>query len=213
MSLRWTFWLGVVGLALHGHPACPTEPGGCPLAISDASVWLLGLEKPAGKIEAVTVSDVFFEVEPTVGTRTLVLPYPVGKSVELAVEAAEQDEESPDPVWHVRLEDGQETSLATLEAPPERRPEAPSRAVVLWPAPEAGAALVAEPAAGDLPSEVGLETVQAAIDLDGDARPDVLVVEFCCGDRTTVEACEYHCGEYWQRLSSGWVRCRAWQPA
>jgi len=206
--------LVVVALMLHGHPACAGEPGRCPLEISDASVWLLGLEKPAGKVEAVTVSDVFFKTAPTAGTRALVLPYPEGKAVELAVEAAEQDEESPEAVWQVRLADGRQTSLVTLEAPPERRPEAPSRAIVLWPSPGAGATRVTELADDDLPPKVARETVKAAVDLDGDARPDVLVVEFCCGDRNSVEACEYHCGENWQRLQSGeWLRCRAWQPA
>lgn len=204
--------LVVVGLTLHGHPALAGGSGPCPLAISDATVWLLGLEKEAGEIERVSVSPVFFEVEPSIGSHALVLPYPEGEAVELAVEAADRDQDAVEPIWYVRLEDGRGTSLAKLKAPPERRPEAPSNAVVLWPAPEGGATRTT-PKEEDLPPEVALEIVKAAVDLDADGRPDVLVVEHCCGNRRSSESCEYHCGETWQRVGEAWRRCRVWQPA
>ena len=206
--LRWV----VVGLALYGHPAVAGGSGPCPLAVSDATVWLLGLEKEAGEVERVSVSPVFFEVEPSVGSHALVLPYPEGEGVGLAVESADRDEDSAEPLWHVRLEDGRRTSLARLKAPPGRRPEAPGNAVVLWPAPKAPA-ILRTPEEDDLPPDVALETVKAAVDLDGDARPDVLVVEYCCGNRRSSQACEYHCGETWQRVGEVWRRCRVWQPA
>ena len=69
------------------------------------------------------------------------------------------------------------------------------------------------PRRADLPWGLFPETLRTAIDLDGDGRPDALDLEFCCGDRTTNQGCEYYCGEYWLKDRDSWRKCEAWNPA
>ena len=198
-------WLLLAFALLPG--ACLSRPpavagDACTLSVSDSTVWLHGTER-------VEVSTVFFDRKPAQGTTALVVPYPRGEAVRLKVLGAERQEDSS---WLVRLEDAKATPLAKLQPSGDRRPEAPSDAAVLWPAPEGQVRLLPVTAHG-LPPEVSPETVKTALDLDGDAHPDVLLVEFCCGQRKTRRDCEYFCGETWQRVGKRWVRCRSWQPA
>jgi hypothetical protein len=179
-----------------------TSGGACSVEISDSTVWLHG----DGRVE---VSPVFFDRKPAQGTTALVVPYPLGEAVRLKVLGAERQEDGS---WLVRLEDAKATPLGKLQPGSDRRPEAPSDAAVLLPAPEGQVRLLST-TSGGLPPAVSPETVKAALDLDGDARPDVLLVEFCCGRRKTRHDCEYFCGETWQRVGKRWVRCRSWQPA
>lgn len=182
----------------------------CPWVASDATVWLLGAERGTGAVDAVEVTPVAFDRRPEVGSEVWVLPYPQGPAVRLKVRGAERAEAGPR--WLVRLEDARETSLRDLHAPPGRRPEAPSDAAVVWPAPEAAPQiLTVHPA--DLPADLAAGTVNVAVDVDRDGRADLLIAEFCCGDRASRSDCEYYCGETWQRTGARWRRCSSWQPA
>lgn len=225
---RWV--RGILGAALACSCACPpllptgaaraersltsggdaSVEGGCSLAISDASVWLLGLEKPAGNVERVEVAGVFFPRRPVPGSEALVMPYPLGDAVRLRIEGASH-EHGAGP-WGVRLAAATQTSLRSLSPQGDRSREAPSAAVVLWPAPEHAPQRVL-PSPAELPPAVGARTVKVALDLDGDSAADALVVEFCCDDRSAREACEYRCGETWQRVGESWRRCSSWEPA
>lgn len=201
------------GACLSRPPAVAgggTSGGACSVEVSDATVWLHGAEREGGAVERVEVSTVFFDRKPEQGTPALVVPYPRGEAVRLKVLGAERQEEGSS--WLIRLEEAKATPLRKLQPESGRRPEAPSNAVVLWPAPKGQVRLLSA-VSGGLPPEVSPETVKAALDLDGDAHPDILLVEHCCGQRTTRRDCEYFCGETWQRVGKRWVRCGSWQPA
>ena len=49
----------------------------------------------------------------------------------------------------------------------------------------------------------------AAIDADGDGRPEVLSLRFCCKDDSSNEKCQYHCREYWWRDGTIWRKGEA----
>lgn len=202
------------GACLSRPPAAAragTSGGECRLDASDATVWLHGAEREGGAVEKVEVGPVFLRHKPSPGSEALVVPYPAGEPVRLKVLNAERQEDGAS--WLVRLEDARSTSLRELrKSSGDRRPEAPSNAVVLWPAPK-GPVRVVSPEPSDLPAEVKPAIVKAALDLDGDGHGDLLLVEFCCGQRATREACEYFCGETWQKIGKRWVRCSSWQPA
>ncbi len=182
----------------------------CLAAAADATVWLLGAERGAGEVDRVEVTPVVFDRQPPPGSEVWVLPYPRGEAVRLKVRAVEPAAAAPG--WLVHLEDAARTPLRNLQAPPDRRPEAPSEVAVLWPAAATTPRAVAG-VTGDLPAGVAPATVNVAVDRDGDGRADLLLVEFCCGDRGAHADCEYLCGETWQRAGGSWHRCSSWQPA
>lgn len=198
------------------------DVGNCPQAFSYAAIFhdspsLAAADAPPSsrqRRQRVEVYGSFFPTRPTVEDRALVLPLPTGEAVLLRIVATSQDPETPPPRrWSVELEEASHTSLKDLETvDPARRPEYPSGAVVLWPVPQDGAAIVGL-ADLELPPGVTAAIVKAAVDSDGDGSADLLVVEFCCGDRSRRNACDYHCGETWQKLGGNWTRCSSWQPA
>ncbi len=55
--------------------------------------------------------------------------------------------------------------------------------------------------------------IESAIDTDGDGRPDVLSLDYCCKDPSRASKCDYTCGSYWQRSGGAWRMCQAWNPA
>ena len=57
-----------------------------------------------------------------------------------------------------------------------------------------------------LPKGVAIQTVEAAIDLDNDDKPDLLFVSFCCDDETKVEStdCDYVCQKSFKKINRNW---------
>ncbi|HEX8247805.1 MAG TPA: hypothetical protein VF599_06520 [Pyrinomonadaceae bacterium] len=57
-----------------------------------------------------------------------------------------------------------------------------------------------------LPPNVLIENVESAIDLDNDAKPDLLSVNFCCGEpeKAKVEKCPYICKKYYRKNNKAW---------
>jgi hypothetical protein len=113
--------------------------------------------------------------------------------------------EYPEGAWDARLELPEATASALLG----ERPSLP--ALLLWPASGAAAKAV-QPAAGDAPYGVLPESIQIAVDSDGDGRADVLELSYCCKQPSQTEACEYICGGYWQKTGKTWVQCESTQP-
>ncbi|MEE8526523.1 MAG: hypothetical protein V3T72_21520, partial [Thermoanaerobaculia bacterium] len=196
-------------------PSSPPLPsptrgtGVCGYAISHGTIFHYTPSLSPGDVpptaqqqrERVEVSGVFFGREPETGSRALVLPYPGGEAVRLRIAQAALVPGAPPPaLWFVELEEASHTSLKDLQAvDPGRRPEYPRDAVVIWPVP-AGAVALVDAANQELPPGVRAPVVRTAVDLTADGSADLLVVEFCCGDRSRRNECDYHCGETWQRL-------------
>jgi hypothetical protein len=55
-----------------------------------------------------------------------------------------------------------------------------------------------------LPKAISLRTVKAAIDLTNDSIPDLLIVEYCCMNRTRPANCDLTCSEFYRRSTRGW---------
>lgn len=56
-----------------------------------------------------------------------------------------------------------------------------------------------------LPRGVAIKTVKAAVDLTNDGNPDVLVVEYCCGNpKKTAKDCDYTCGKTFKKTRNVW---------
>ena len=189
------------------------EPLTCPVTASSAVIFYPALEK--GETGGpVWITNAFLDRAPEIDSLALVVPIPAGEPIRLRVVATEALENDS---WSVRLADAQGTPLERLRnTDPARRPEYPSDAVVVWPTPTAGSVErvpVEMLKTEALPPEVVPGVVDAALALHGEGV-DLLVVEFCCGDRTHSDRrCDYHCGEIWQKLQGEWTLCAAWQPA
>ena len=56
-----------------------------------------------------------------------------------------------------------------------------------------------------LPKGVALNTVKGAIDLTNDGIPDVLIVEYCCGNpNKAAEECDNTCGKTFKKIRNIW---------
>jgi hypothetical protein len=57
-----------------------------------------------------------------------------------------------------------------------------------------------------LPKNVSLKRVNSVIDLDNDGKPDLLSVNFCCGepDKNSAENCPYLCQKYYRKTNGNW---------
>ena len=68
-----------------------------------------------------------------------------------------------------------------------------------------------------LPKGVAIQTVEAAIDLDNDNKPDLLALSFCCADETkavdsTDNDCNYSCEKYFRKINQSWKLIRSENP-
>lgn len=68
-----------------------------------------------------------------------------------------------------------------------------------------------------LPKGVAIQTVEAAIDLDNDGKPDLLALSFCCGDETkavnsTDDVCYYSCEKIFRKINQSWKLIRSENP-
>ncbi len=68
-----------------------------------------------------------------------------------------------------------------------------------------------------LPKEVAIQTIEAAIDLDNDGKPDLLALSFCCADETkavdsTDNDCNYSCEKIFRKIKQSWKLIRSENP-
>jgi hypothetical protein len=68
-----------------------------------------------------------------------------------------------------------------------------------------------------LPKDVAIQTVEAAIDLDNDSKPDLLALSFCCADESkavdsTDSDCNYSCEKYFRKINQSWKLIRSENP-
>lgn len=180
---------------LNGHAAAiePT-PEACPFLIGHGLIYR---PETGPRVSAYGLSR-----RPEVGAPAWLVPHAGGAPLSLRVGEARQSD-YPEGSWDADFEAPATGAVAgpvqengtLLWAPPERRP------------------VRVTPRRPELPWGVFPETVRAAVDLDGDGRPDALDTQYCCGDPTTGEACEYLCGDYWLKDHGSWLKCDAWNPA
>lgn len=158
----------------------------------------------------VQITNVFgFKERPIVGEKVTVIPLDVNiPPLELEIMKADKTAnacEGLPPYWEVALERVKEKAFSDA-APPNRSAEYPFDVCVIYPAVKFVSPIKRENLSRSmLPRGVALSTVKAAIDLTGDGRPDVLIVEYCCGNpnRPTAD-CDYTCGKTFKKIGNEW---------
>lgn len=108
--------------------------------------------------------------------------------------------------WEFELEPVRAPKFFEAKAVEGRVEERPFDVCVIYPAVAGARALSAghlKP--GALPRGVTPQTVAAAIDLNGDGRPEVVITSFCCGDEgRPAESCDLTCGKTFRRTRGAW---------
>ena len=160
----------------------------------------------------IRITNIFeFKRTPAIGDKVTVIPLVVDiPPLDLKILKAEEkknacDESMPD-WWEVELEPIKLKEFFEIMPIFNRAAEFPFDVVIIYPA-----VRVAWQIKNDqltramLPQGVSINTVKAAIDLTNDRKPDVVIVEYCCG-RTKKPAaeCDYTCGKTFKRFRNAW---------
>jgi hypothetical protein len=68
-----------------------------------------------------------------------------------------------------------------------------------------------------IPKGIAIQTVEAAVDLDNDGKPDLLALSFCCADETKAvnsadDNCHYSCEKIFRKINQSWKLIRSENP-
>lgn len=68
-----------------------------------------------------------------------------------------------------------------------------------------------------IPKGIAIETVEAAVDLGNDGKPDLLALSFCCADEnepvtSQSDNCFYSCEKYFKKINGAWKLIRSENP-
>ena len=169
---------------------------------------------PWTKVELSTVE---FKTRPAAGSRVTVVPLGVPlASLELKINKVtrEMNECTAESFWRADLEPLTRRDLLDAAPLPDRRPETPFDALVIYPAVKTYRLL--KPAAlapRALPRGVTPAAVRAALDLTGDDDPELLYVAYCCDPPTKPLAqCDYQCSKTYLKTRTTWKLTATHEP-
>jgi hypothetical protein len=108
--------------------------------------------------------------------------------------------------WEVELEPVKQKAFFEISSLPERREEYPFDVCVIYPAVRFSRQIKGNRLTKSmLPKGVAIRTVKGAIDLTNDGTPDVLIIDYCCGNPNKVaEECSYSCGKTYRKIGNVW---------
>jgi hypothetical protein len=160
----------------------------------------------------IRITNIFeFKRRPVVGEKVTVIPLDAEISpLDLTITKAEKKEnpcnERLPGLWEVELEPISVKEFFEVAPTPSRAAEYPFDVAVIYPAVKVARQIQkAQLTREVLPKGVSINTVKAAIDLTDDRKPDVVIVEYCCGDtKKPAGECDYTCGKTFKRTGSGW---------
>ncbi len=171
--------------------------------------------KPPWK--AIRVVDLFFDKEPKVGETVTVIPLEVSIApLQLKIMEVEKIEVEELPTtWQVTLANIDSPEIMQIKAVAERREDQPFAVCVLYPAVNGTQALKPQTlAANSLPDKVALKTVTAAIDLNNDQKPDIVMTDYCCDDESKPGTdCDYSCSKTFLKEKEQWKLVGKSNPA
>jgi hypothetical protein len=152
-----------------------------------------------------------FKKRPITGGAVTVIPLgfdisPLTLRIVKAKKTKDPCDEHLPPQWEIALEPIRQQEFFEVSPPSDRSAEFPFDVVVLYPAVKAARLLKNDQLdLKTLPRGVVLKIVKAAIDLDEDNQPDVVLTEYCCLDQTQpLNECEYHCGKTYKKVRNIW---------
>ncbi|MBA2501728.1 MAG: hypothetical protein H0V27_02495 [Pyrinomonadaceae bacterium] len=118
--------------------------------------------------------------------------------------------------WGVELEKIRERSFWEQRAVTGRREDVPFGVLVIYPAVANARAIKRnELKTTMLPRGVKPATVNAAVDVNNDGKPDLLWVSYCCDAPTRAgndSNCDLTCGRTYKRGSNGWKLVKTFEP-
>ncbi len=117
------------------------------------------------------------------------------------------------PWFEVELEPVKKSLLKTAKPVPDRNSSYPFDVGILSPpVPTARYVPVSRISASDLPPGTSLRVVKAAIDLNGNAKPDIVYSVFCCNNPDKAMKCNYTCTKTWVLKDGKWLLHDRSQP-
>ena len=116
--------------------------------------------------------------------------------------------------WNVELEKIINKEILEIKPIKYDNQELPFEVFIIYPAVEFAKNLPSEELKQEMiPKGVTISTVEAAIDLDNDKKPDLLYIEFCCGDKSKrADNCDYNCLEWFKKFNGIWKKVDSANP-
>ncbi|MHA1538309.1 MAG: hypothetical protein ACTSUD_12190 [Alphaproteobacteria bacterium] len=158
----------------------------------------------------VEITKVGFKVNPKAGTKVTVVPLTT-KAPSFSLSVVDSAKKpacgSPSRPWfQVLLSEVDSAALRAVDAWPYRGENLPIDVAVFFPEVK-GARFIerGKVPQSDIPGGFLRRTVHGAIDLDGDARPDVIFLQYCRGDAKKIfPECNALTGRVYRRIQGKW---------
>jgi len=160
----------------------------------------------------IKVTNIFrFKRKPVVGSKVTVIPLAAGiPPLDLRIIKTEKkvdacDERLP-ASWEVELEPIKLQKFFDVEPAANRAAEFPFDVAILYPAVKVARQInEGQLVKGTFPKGISIDTVKVALDLTDDGKPDVIIVEYCCGGtKKPADTCDYTCGKTFKKLRNVW---------
>lgn len=155
--------------------------------------------------------EIFFHKKPQQGNKVTVIPLkvdiaPMQLKIIKTIEVKDACNEKLPHLWQIELETITQKEFFETKAILNRREEYPFDVCILYPAVEFARSLdIATLKKEMLPKGVFINTITAAVDLTNDREPDILIVQYCCGEpHKPREECDYTCGKIFAKSHSAW---------
>lgn len=160
----------------------------------------------------IRIGNVFeFKRRPAIGDKVTVVPLIVDiQPLDLRILKAEEKEDACDESlphwWEVELEPIKQKEFFEIAPILNRAAEFPFDVAIIYPAVKVARQMTKDQLTrAPLPKGVSPSTVKASIDLTGDRKPEVIIVEYCCGrTKKPPVDCDYTCSKTFKRLRNGW---------
>jgi len=160
----------------------------------------------------VQVRNVFgFKRAPNIGEKVTIIPLDahagvIHLSIRKTQKRTQCDDSDGETWWELDLEPVSQKEYFEISSMPNRRDEVPFDVAIIYPAVKRARQLRRnELKQTMLPLRIALNTVKGAIDLTNDGIPDVMLVEYCCGQpKKPATHCDLTCGKTFRKVRDTW---------
>jgi hypothetical protein len=160
----------------------------------------------------VRITNIFtFKQRPLVGEKATIVPLVADiPSLDLRIIRAEKKDDACNERlpgwWEVELEPIKLKKFFEVAPSPNRSAEFPFDVAIIYPAVKGARQIKKAQLTRDLiPTGVQIQVIKAAIDLTVDGKPDVVIIDYCCGEpKKPSDQCDYTCGKTFKKIGNGW---------